>query len=101
LLNFGVLGNPNHNTKIFLKDADVSSIINSNTIYLFSVDSKIETLLSFYLPSSRIVDDVEVISKYKYVITSNFNLLKKLDLNQFFIPVKKFDNHLLLVNIGS
>ena len=101
LLNFGVLGNPNHNTKIFLKDADVSSIINSNTIYLFSVDSKIETLLSFYLPSSRIVDDFEVISKYKYVITSNFNLLKKLDLNQFFIPVKKFDNHLLLVNIGS
>ena len=101
LLNFGVLGNPNHNTKIFLKDADVSSIINSNTIYLFSVDSKIETLLSFYLPSSRIVDDFEVISKYKYVITSNSNLLKKLNLNQFFIPVKKFDNHLLLVNIGS
>ena len=101
LSNFGILGNPNHNTKIFLKDADVSSIINSNTIYLFSVDSKIETLLSYYLPSSRIVDDFEVISKYKYVITSNFNLLKKLDLNQLFIPVKKFDNHLLLVNIGS
>ena len=101
LLNFGVLGNPNHNTKIFLKDADVSSIINSNTIYLFSVDSKIETLLSYYLPSSRIVDDFEVISKYKYVIISNSNLLKKLNLNQFFIPVKKFDNHLLLVNIGS
>ena len=101
LLNFGVLGNPNHNTKIFLKDADVSSIINSNTIYLFSVDSKIETLLSFYLPSSRIVDDFEVISKYKYVITSNSNLLKKLNLNKFFIPVKKFDNHLLLVNIGK
>ena len=101
LSNFGILGNPNHNTKIFLKDADVSSIINSNTIYLFSVDSKIETLLSFYLPSSRIVDDFEVISKYKYVITSNFNLLKKLDLNQFFIPVKKFDNHLLLMNIGK
>jgi len=101
LFNFGVLGNPNYNTKIFLKDADVSSIINSNTIYLFSVDSKIETLLSYYLPSSRIVDDFEVISKYKYVITSNSNLLKKLNLNKFFIPVKKFDNHLLLVNIGS
>ena len=101
LSNFGILGNPNHNTKIFLKDADVSSIINSNTIYLFSVDSKIETLLSYYLPSSSIVDDVEVISKYKYVITSNSNLLEKLNLNQFFIPVKKFDNHLLLVNVGS
>ena len=101
LFNFGVLGNPNHNTKLFLKDADVSSIINSNTIYLFSVDSKIQTLLSYYLPSSRIIDDFEVIIKYKYVITSNSNLLKKLNLNQSFIPVKKFDNHLLLMNISK
>ena len=101
LFNFGVLGNPNHNTKLFLKDADVSSIINSNTIYLFSVDSKIQTLLSYYLPSSVIVDDFEVISKYKYVITSNANSLEKLNLKQIFVPVKKFDNHLLLMNSGS
>ena len=101
MFNFGVLGNPNHNTKIFLKDADVSSIINSNTIYLFSVDSKIQTLLSYYLPSSVIVDDFEVVSKYKYVITSNANSLEKLKLKQIFVPVKKFDNHLLLMNIGS
>ena len=101
LFNFGVLGNPNHNTKLFLKDADVSTIINSNTIYLFSVDSKIQTLLSYYLPSSVIIDDFEVISKYKYVITSNSNSLEKLKLKQIFVPVKKFDNHLLLINIGS
>ncbi len=101
LFNFGVLGNPNHNTKLFLKDADVSSIINSNTIYLFSVDSKIQTLLSYYLPSSVIIDHFEVISKYKYVITSNANSLEKLKLKQIFVPVKKFDNHLLLMNIVS
>ena len=101
LFNFGVLGNPNYNTKLFLKDASVSSIVNSNTIYLFSVESKIQTLLSYYLPSSRIVDDFEVISKYKYVITSNANSLEKLNLKQIFVPVKKFDNHLLLMNIGS
>lgn len=101
LFNFGVLGNPNHNTKVFLKDADVSSIINSNTIYLFSVESKIQTLLSYYLPSSVIVDDFELISKYKYVITSNANSLEKLKLKQIFVPVKKFDNHLLLMNIDS
>ncbi len=53
------------------------------------------------MPSSRIVDDNEVIIKYKYVITSNSNLIKKLNLYQFFIPVKKFDNHLLLMNIGE
>ncbi|AAZ57778.1 putative 4-amino-4-deoxy-L-arabinose transferase and related glycosyltransferases of PMT family [Prochlorococcus marinus str. NATL2A] len=101
LFNFGVLGNPNLNTKLFLKDADVSSIINSNTIYLFSVDSKIQTLLSYYLPSSVIVDEFEVISKYKYVITSNANSLEKLKYKQIFVPVKKFDNHLLLMNIDS
>ena len=102
LFNFGVLGNPNYNTKLFLKDASVSSIVNSNTIYLFSVESKIQTLLSYYLPSSRIVDNFEVISKYKYVITSSSsNSLEKLNLKQIFVPVKKFDNHLLLMNIGK
>ena len=99
--NFGVLGNPNYKTKLFLKDPTVSSIINSNTIYLFSVDSKIQSLLSYYLPSSRNLVVFEGISKYKYIITSDRNLLEKFDLKQVFIPVKKFDNHLLLMNIGE
>jgi len=101
LFNFGVLGNPNYKTKLFLNDAGVSSIINSNTIYLLSVESKIQTLLSYYLPSSRVVDDFEGISNYKYVITSNSNSFKKMDVKQMFIPVKKFDNHLLLMNISE
>ncbi len=99
--NFGVLGNPNYKTKLFLKDPTISSIINSNTIYLFSVDSKIQTLLSYYLPSSRNLVVFDGISKYKYVITSDRNLLEKFDLKEVFIPVKKFDNHLLLMNIGE
>ncbi len=99
--NFGVLGNPNYKIKLFLKDASVLDIINSNTIYLLSVDSKIQTLLSYYLPSSRNIVDIDGISKYKYLITSNSIFLEKLDLNQVFIPVKKFDNHLLLMNIGE
>ncbi len=99
LFNFGVLGNPNYKTKLFLNDNIVSSIINSNTIYLFSVDSKIKTLLSYYLPSSEVVDDFRKISKYKYVITSNSKSLEKLGLNEFFVSVNKFDNHLLLMNI--
>ncbi len=99
--NFGVLGNPNYKTKLFLKDDSVSSIINSNTIYLFSVDSKTQTLLSYYLPSSKVVDDFELITKYKYLITSDSYSLEKLNVNQFFIPVKKFNNHLLLKNINE
>ncbi len=101
LFNFGVLGNPNSKTKLFLKDEVVSSIIKSNTIYLFSVSSKTQTLLSYYLPSSKVVDNFDVITNYKYVITSNSNSLEKLDVQQLFIPVKKFDNHLLLMNISK
>ena len=101
LFNFGVLGNPNYRTKFFLNDDRVVSIINSNTIYLYSVESKIQTLLSYYLPSSRIVNDLEGIRKYKYVITGNINSLAQSGVKEFFTTVKKFDNHLLLMNISE
>ncbi len=99
LFNFGVFGNPNYQTKLFLKDDNVLSIINSNTIYLYGVDSKTQTLLSYYLPSSKVVDDVDKITKCKYLITSDINSLEELDVKEFFVSVKKFDNHLLLMNI--
>ena len=101
LFNFGILGNPNYKTKLFLEDDGVSSIIKSNTIYLFSVESKIQTLLSYYLPSSKVIDRFDAINKYKYVITSDSKSIEKLDLKKLFIPVKKFDNHLLLMNISE
>ncbi|WP_269605506.1 ArnT family glycosyltransferase [Prochlorococcus marinus] len=101
LFNFGVLGNPNYNIKQFLNDNVVSSIVNSNTIYLFRVESKTQTLLSYYLPSSKVVDDFDAISKYKYVIVSNSSSFNKIEFKQLFIPVKKFDNHFLLMNISE
>ncbi|WP_269616937.1 ArnT family glycosyltransferase [Prochlorococcus marinus] len=101
LFNFGVLGNPNYKTKIFLKDEVVLSIVNSNTIYLYSVESKIQTLLSYYLPSSKVIYDFDKIRKFKYVITSDINDFKKLDVMNLFTSVKKFDNHLLLMNISK
>tara|TARA_Y100001968_G_C19416386_1_gene749231 strand:+ start:174 stop:1823 length:1650 start_codon:yes stop_codon:yes gene_type:complete len=101
LFNFGVLSNPNYKTKLFLKDAEVSSIIKSNTIYLQGVESKIQTLLSYYLPSSMVIGSSEGISKYKYVITSSSNSLVKFGVKPIFIPVKKFDNHILFMNISE
>ncbi len=98
LYNIGVLGNPNYNTKLFLKEEDVSQIINTNTIYLLRVDSKIETLLLYYLPSSKIIDDFDQISNFKYVITSNSYLLDTLDFKKTFSSIKKFENHILLIN---
>ena len=98
--NFGVLGNPNYNTKLFLKDELVASIINSNTIYLFCVESKAQTLLSFYLPYSKIITDHKEINKYKYIITSDNNFLQGFKNKTLFIPVNKFDNHVLFKNIS-
>ncbi len=98
LFNFGILGNPNFNIKLFLKDKNVSSIINSNTICLYSVDSKIQTLLSYYLPSSQVVYLIDDISKYKYVITSDINSLDSFNLKKVFKSIKKFDNQILLLN---
>ena len=101
LFNFGILGNPNLNTKLFLRDEVVSSIISSNTIYLFAVDSKIQTLLSYYLPYSKVVYNVNEINSYKYVITSDINSLKNLNKKLFFKSIKKFDNQFLLINISK
>jgi len=101
LFNFGLLGNPNYNTKLFLNDDSVSSIINSNTIYLFSVDSKIQTLLSYYLPFSKVIEYDDEISNHKYVITSDKKSLDKLYEKPIFKTIKKFDNHILLRNIGK
>ncbi len=99
LFNFGILGNPNNNIKVFLNNAAVSSIINSNTVYLLGVDSKIETLLSYYLPSYKVIDGFDEISKYKYVITSERNFLDKSIEKDDFKSINKFDNHIFLMKI--
>ena len=98
LYNFGILGNPNFKTKSFLNDKDVSLIIRSNTIYLYSVDSKIQTLLSYYLPSSKVIDDFEDIKRNDYIITSDINTFKDKTL---FGSIKIIDNLFLLTNINK
>ncbi len=99
--NFGILGNPNFTTKNFLRDRDVSRIINSNTIYLLKVDTKIKTLLRYYLPYSSVVENLDEISNYKYLITSDINSLNTFKLKRLFKPIKKFDKNILLMNIGE
>ena len=99
LYNFGVIGNPNIKTKTFLNDKHVSSIVKANTIYLYKVDSKIQTLLSYYLPSSRIVKSSENISKLNYIITSDKKFIYDYKKYNIFKSIKSFDNHFLLINI--
>ena len=99
LYNFGILGSPNYSIKSFLNDKIVSSIVSSNTVYLYSVDSKIKTLLSYYLPSSKVINSFEESNNYKYIITSENYLLDNLYVKDSFKTIKIFDNHLLFENI--
>ena len=101
LYNLGVVGSPNLNTKLFLRDDKVATIINSNTIYLFKVDSKIQTLLSYYLPYSKVVNKLNDITDSKYLITSDINVLDTLEIKSMFRSIKKFDNQFLLMNINK
>ena len=101
LYNFGILGNPNFKTKSFINDKYISSIINSNTIYLYKVDTKIKTLLSYYLPSSKVVKNSEDLKMLNYIITSDRSLLYNYKKESLFKSIKKFDNHFLLINISK
>ena len=101
LYNFGVIGNPNFQTKSFLNDKYIASIVKTNTIYLYKVDSKIETLLSYYLPSSIVLNSIENINEYNYIITSDRSSLYDYQRNHVFKLIKNFNNNLLLMNISK
>ena len=97
LYNFGVLGNPNFKTKLFLNDKSISLILKTNTIYLFKVDSKINTLLSYYLPKSRVVKSTDDLTMLDYIITSDSNFVY--ENRNLFKAIRSFDSHFLLINI--
>ncbi len=97
LYNFGIVGNPNYQLKSFLNDEHVSSILQYNTIYLFNVESKMNTLLSYYLPSSVNIKSLDSLSNNKYIITSDKKYLDSISGNSLFSPIKFFDKHYLLM----
>tara|TARA_B100000945_G_scaffold76024_1_gene58641 strand:+ start:286 stop:591 length:306 start_codon:yes stop_codon:yes gene_type:complete len=97
LYNFGIIGNPNFKLKSFLNDEYISSIYNDNTIYLFNVDSKMNTLLSYYLPASVNIKSIDKLSESNYLITSDLKYLVSLVGNSIFTPIKSFENHYLLM----
>tara|TARA_B100001029_G_C14897797_1_gene359163 strand:- start:74 stop:325 length:252 start_codon:yes stop_codon:yes gene_type:complete len=82
-------------------DKVVISITNSNTIYLHNVNSKIQTLLSYYLPSSRILKSSNDIIMYDYIITADKELLNDDKGETLFKLIKSFDSHYLLMNISK
>ena len=99
--NFGVLGNPNYYVKKFIKDENIALILENNIIYLYNIDSKIQTLLSYYLPSFKVIYNFDKSNKYKYIITTNSYFTYKSGLKQNYKLIKKFDNHSLLMNISE
>ena len=99
LYNFGVIGSPNLSVKSFLNNTLVASISNSNTIYIFNADSKIQTLLSYYLPSSKILKSSNDIFMYNYIITGDQDLVYSGEIKSSFRIINTFNNHFLLMNI--
>ncbi len=101
LYNFGVLGNPNGNTKLFLNDPIISKIINSNKIYLYEVDSKIQTLLLYYIPLSEVVNSYQEINKNEYVLTSNISKLDSYINSNPFKIIADFEDKILLLKLDK
>ncbi len=101
LYNFGIIGSPNLATKLFIQNPDISSIVNSKTIYLFNLDSKLQTLLEFYLPSSMVIQDIDNIYINEYIITSNTFFMKNLYTKGNYIQIADFSNNFLLMKISK
>tara|TARA_Y100001968_G_scaffold321792_1_gene356808 strand:- start:535 stop:2184 length:1650 start_codon:yes stop_codon:yes gene_type:complete len=99
LYNFGIIGSPNLAIKSFLTDSYVSKIVKSNIIGLYNVDSKIQTLLSYYLPSSIIIKNIDDISMYKYVITTDNFFINTFKEDSSFESIKNFDSQFYLINL--
>ena len=101
LYNFGIIGNPNFTIKSFLNDKYIASILKNNTIYLYNVDSKIQTLLSYYLPSFQLVESPDGIKEINYLITSDKKLITEYKNKNIFKSIKNFDNHSFLINMSK
>ena len=101
LYNFGIIGNPNYKLKSFLNEKNVTSIVNNNTIFLYNVDSKINTLLRYYLPSSKTISSSDEVLIYDYIITSDINSLYDYKNASGLKLISNFDNHFLLMNISK
>ena len=69
LSNLGLIGNPNTEIKEFVSKDTLQIIYQTKTIYLFNLESKTSTLLSFYLKKTKIVDSLVKTNKDSYVIT--------------------------------
>ena len=101
LYNFGIIGNPNSIIKSFISDKDMSPILKANTIYLYNVDTKIQTLLSFYLPSSKVLKSYEYVNSNDYIITSVEQSLLTFNDRSTFRPIRKIDKHVLLLKTSK
>ena len=101
LYNFGIIGSPNLKIKSFLNDSSINTIVKSNNVGLYNVDSKIQTLLSYYLPSSAIINKLDDISMYNYVITTDSIFINKFKQNGTFKSIKKFDSQFYLMNLSK
>ncbi len=98
LYNLGVIGNPNSSLKKFISDKTLIEVSNTNKIYLLNLNSKTNTLLSYYLPSSKTIDSLILLPKNSYFITSDSNLSLELRSSKYYNLIKRSGNNYLFLN---
>ena len=77
LYSLGLMGNPNPNIKSFIQKNLVSSIINTEKIYLFDIEGKAKTLLQCYIPQYRHYNkSLDELSSSKYFIIETSRLIE-------------------------
>ncbi len=77
LFNRGIIGSPNKELKLFLKEPSVYEILANHKVYIIdrNLPSKEKTLLEFYLPSwENYTQPLNSIENNIYIITSNSSL---------------------------
>ena len=101
LYNSGIVGNPNKTIKNFLTDKSFMEISTNNKLYLLSLNSKTNTLLSYYLPSSKKIHSIESLPNNSYLITSNPNLSSDLKITNAYKLIRTFgSNYLFFYNLN-
>ncbi len=98
LYNLGIMGNPNTGLKNFVFEKSFMDISSRNDIYLLKLNTKTNTLLSYYLPSSKKIDSLKLLPNNSYFMTSDSFLVSELKISREFKLLSSLENNYLFTN---
>ena len=81
-----------------IRAKNIAPKLDCRAVFLYKLETKIQTLLSYYLPSSKVVKSSDDLSLYKYIITSDSDFISYNEQVSKFKLINVFENNYLLVN---